>query len=127
MKSNSCEIYVKYKLNPDDKPIVIKLFKTLSGSPNEFGQELLRMSELWPILGKGKRKCWGRDYVANFLIKSTNNIFLTTHNRFDTMYAYIIDCNKRTIKCFNAEYDFNQIDNNDCEIVLKSEIKLQEK
>ena len=100
--STRCEIFIKQNLGKGNLKVV-KLYHHHDGYPEGVGLDLLRRSKKW-----GK-KGWNIDEITNALIKDIKDEYeFTAFNHIDIDYAYFINCDNMTIKCFRATYDYNE-------------------
>lgn len=81
---------------------VYKLYHHHDGYPEGVGVNLMSRAQ------KRGKQGWCIDSVVNSLVKDANDEYeITVYKHTDIEYVYFINCNKMTIRCFSAMYDYN--------------------
>lgn len=99
--STRCEIIIKQNLGGGNIKF-IKLYHHHDGYPEGVGVNLMSRAQKWGKQG------WNIDCVANSLVKDANDEYkITAYKHTDIEYVYFINCDKMSIRCFTAIYDYN--------------------
>ena len=122
--STRCCVKVMRDFENDRKEIVT-LYHHHDGYPSGVGFDLLKRSEKW----KNGNYPWDIDTIVNSLIKDDKDEYeYTAYNHSDIEYMYIINCNKKTIKCYECVWVYEDKYGRTVNInVMSKEVKIEDK